>query len=67
MPPYQQLWTTDLAPGLGARFDELARGDSVPFFQTVPGCIAAVFARTANKGYVLTQWTDLASALFSRV
>ncbi|MBA3595312.1 MAG: hypothetical protein H0W47_16215 [Polaromonas sp.] len=62
MKNHLQLWTTDLATGFGARFDELAATDSVAFFKTVPGCVGAVFSRSEKKGYVLTAWTDEASA-----
>ena len=62
MPSHSRLWTTGLAAGQGLRFDELAATHSLPLFKTLPGCLGAVFARTASKGYVLTTWLDEAHA-----
>ncbi len=62
MPNHCRLWTTGLAAGQGPRFDELAATHSLPLFKKLPGCLAAVFARTEAKGYVLTTWLDEAHA-----
>ena len=62
MSNYFRLWATGLAQGQGARFDELAASHSVPLFKSIPGCLGAVFARSDRKAYVLTTWTDAASA-----
>lgn len=62
MSNYLRLWTTGLAAGHGPRFDDLAVTHSIPLFQSIPGCFGAVFARSEEKGYVLTVWIDEASA-----
>ena len=61
MPNFVRLWTTDLVTGQSARFDELAT-QSLALFQSLPGCLAAVFGRSEASGYVLTTWRDAAAA-----
>jgi len=62
MSNFVRLWTTDLVAGRAAQFDELSVTHSVALFQSLPGCVGAVFARSETTGYVLTAWHDGAAA-----
>ena len=56
-----RLWTTRVAPGRMAEYEQNERNRSTPMFREQPGCLGALFVRCAETCAALTFWKDMNS------
>lgn len=56
-----RIWRTGLDEARADEYERFARERSLPMFQRLPGCLGALFTKSAEGRAVVSLWTDVSA------